>query len=83
MNTTIKVINTATASNGKKFQRTTKAANYKFACTFVFTDGSGLAHFFATQQEAVAKISALQSGFGGDYLTALSEVVTVAHSPKA
>jgi hypothetical protein len=61
MNTT-KVITTATASNGKKFQRTTNRARFNFALIIVHGNRAH-AHFFETKQEAAEKQEAITKNF--------------------
>jgi hypothetical protein len=58
---TIKVITTATASNGKKFQRTTNRARFNFA--LIVIGNRAHAHFCETKQEAMAKQEAITKNF--------------------
>jgi hypothetical protein len=60
--TTTKITATATASNGKKFQRTTNRARFNFA--LIVIDGNRAhAHFFETKQEAAEKQEAITKNF--------------------
>lgn len=60
--TSTKVITTATASNGKQFQRTTNRARFNFAL-IVLEGNRGFAHFFETKQEATEKQEAITRNF--------------------
>ena len=60
--TLTKIIATATASNGKKFQRTTNRARFNFAL-IVLEGNRGFAHFFETKQEAAAKQEVITKNF--------------------
>ena len=87
---TTKIINTATSSNGKTFQRTTKLARFKFA--LITTCARSSADFFETEAEAIAKQAVITRNSKTDFMTCVYddakvcpytfEIVSVVHSAK-
>lgn len=91
---TSKILNIATASNGKKFQRTTKLARFKFAFVIIYPNAQSWATFYETEQEAIqhkdrfianyernqASIASYETKH--DLADVIIEVIPVVHSAK-
>jgi hypothetical protein len=63
----VKITATATASNGKTYQRTMKRERFRFA--LIVTATRGTAHFFESEAEAVAKRAAITRMSKTDFMT--------------
>jgi len=86
-----KITATATAINGKTYQRTTKRERFRFA--LIVTATRGTAHFFESEAEAVAKRAVLIRRSKTDFMTCTYdesalcpyafEIVSVTNSARA